>query len=45
MDVEGAVGKQECRLVDIMPVHCGRCEAATAGNVGYKTKKAQTRVF
>ena len=45
MDVEGEVGKQECRLVDNMLVYCERRKAATAGNAGYETKKAQTRVL
>ena len=44
MDVEVEVGKQECRLDD-MPMYCERREVATAGNVGYKTRKAQTRVL
>ena len=45
MDVESEVGQQDCRLVDNMLVYCERREAATAGNVGYETEKAQTRVL
>ena len=48
MDLKGDIGKQECtrlKVVDNMPIYCERREAATAGNVGYKIKKAQTRVL
>ena len=39
MDVKGDVGKQECGLVENMPVYCERREAATPRRDGYKIKK------
>ena len=48
IELKGEVGKQECtrlEVVDNMPIYGERREAATTGNVGYRMKKARTRVL
>ena len=48
IELKGEVGKQECtrlEVVDNMHIYCERRDAATAGNVGYRIKKARTRVL